>query len=74
MAGETSGRASLASPTAKTRALVALRRNRFLACTKSGHPPVDHLHSIENKIDKVAHFSLTQAIEGVQQDRSLTVS
>jgi hypothetical protein len=44
------------------------------SCTKSGHPPVDHLHSIENKIDKIAQFSLTQKLEGVQENRSLTVS
>ena len=43
-------------------------------CTKSCHPPVDGLHSIENKSDKVALFSLTQNLKGVQQDRSLTVS
>jgi hypothetical protein len=35
---------------------------------------VDALHSIENKSDKGPHFSLTQQLEGVQQDRSLTVS
>jgi hypothetical protein len=43
-------------------------------CTKSGHPPVDDLHSIENKSDKSALFSLTQKLKRVQQDRSLTVS
>jgi hypothetical protein len=37
-------------------------------CTKSGHPPVDALHSIENKSDKVAQFSLTPEIEGVQTE------
>jgi hypothetical protein len=36
--------------------------------------PVDGLHSIENKSDKGASFSLTPELEGVQQDRSLTVS
>ena len=25
-------------------------------CTKSGHPPVDALHSTENTQDKAAHF------------------
>jgi hypothetical protein len=35
---------------------------------------VNALHSIENKSDKSAIFSLTKKIEGVQQDRSLTVS
>jgi hypothetical protein len=43
-------------------------------CTKSCHPPVDSLHSAENKLDRVAMFSLTQTLKGVQQDRSLTVS
>jgi hypothetical protein len=43
-------------------------------CTKSCHPPVDALHSIENKSDRLAIFSLTQILKGVQQDRSLTVS
>jgi hypothetical protein len=43
-------------------------------CTKSGHPAVDGLHSVENKSDKGAHFLLTPELEGVQQDRSLTVS
>jgi hypothetical protein len=43
-------------------------------CTKSCHLPVDCLHLIENKPDKLAIFSLTQNLKGVQQDRSLTVS
>jgi len=43
-------------------------------CTKSGHPPVDGVHSIENKSDKGAHFLLTPELEGVQQNRSLTLS
>jgi hypothetical protein len=37
-------------------------------CTKSGHPPVDGLHTIENKSDRGAHFSLTQKLEGVQKE------
>jgi hypothetical protein len=43
-------------------------------CTKSCHLPVDCLHLIENKPDRLAIFSLTQNLKGVQQDRSLTVS
>jgi hypothetical protein len=43
-------------------------------CTKSGHPPVDGLHSIEKSILTNPHFSLTQKIEGVKQDCSLTAS
>jgi hypothetical protein len=43
-------------------------------CTKSGHPPVDALHSIEKSILTNSHFSLTAEVEGVQQDRSLTAS
>jgi hypothetical protein len=43
-------------------------------CTKSCHLPVDCLHLIENKPDKLAIFSLTRDLKGVQQDRSLTVS
>jgi hypothetical protein len=46
----------------------------FSLCTKSCHPPVNVLHSIENKSHKLAIFSLTQILKGVQQDRSLTVS
>jgi hypothetical protein len=43
-------------------------------CTKSCHLPVDCLHLIENKLDRLAIFWLTQNLKGVQQDRSLTVS
>jgi hypothetical protein len=35
---------------------------------------VDALHSIENSILTKLYFSLTQKIERVQQDRSLTAS
>ena len=49
-------------------------RNGFSTCTKTCHPPVDALHSIENKSDRSAIFSLTLNLESVQQDRSLTVS
>jgi hypothetical protein len=48
--------------------------DRFSLCTKSCHPPVNALHSTENKSHKLAIFSLTQILKGVQQDRSLTVS
>ena len=51
-----------------------LRNPATRSCTKSGHPPVDAVHSTENKRDKTAYFSLTLKIEGVQQDRSLTTS
>jgi hypothetical protein len=44
-----------------------LREIAMFNCTKSGHPPVDALHSIENKSDKGRHFSLTAKLEGVQQ-------
>jgi len=44
-----------------------LRDIAFPACTKSGHPPVDGLHSIENKADKGAHFLLTAKLERLQQ-------
>jgi hypothetical protein len=44
------------------------------SCTKSGHAAVHELHSIENKSHRLAIFSLTQFLKGVQQDRSLTVS
>jgi hypothetical protein len=33
--------------------------NRNCDCTKSWHPPVDELHSIENKGDKIAKKELT---------------
>jgi hypothetical protein len=51
-----------------------LREIAWSSCTKSGHMPVDGLHSIENKSHKAAIFSLTPELEGVEQDRSLTVS
>src|SRR5215831_14645410 len=38
------------------------------------HPPVNRLHSIAEKANTVAHFSLTARTEGVQKDRSLTAS
>jgi hypothetical protein len=43
-------------------------------CTNSCHPAVHGLHSAENRPHKLAIFSLTQNLKGVQQDRSLTVS
>jgi hypothetical protein len=62
-------------PMPKTRVRPAFRaRLDFSSCTKSCHPAVDRLHSIENKLDRGAYFLLTSKSEGVQQDRSLTVS
>jgi hypothetical protein len=58
----------------KTRAPPAFRENCWPACTKSCQQPVNGLHSIENKTDTNANFSLTEKLKGVQQDRSLTVS
>src|SRR5260370_27009769 len=43
-------------------------RNGFSSCTKSGHPPVDDLHSIENKSDRSAIFLLTPKLERVQKE------
>jgi hypothetical protein len=60
--------------TRKPMSRLPIARNRIIHCTKSCHPPVDAVHSIENKSDKLAIFSLTQILKGVQQDRSLTVS
>jgi hypothetical protein len=51
-----------------------LRELPFSVCTKSGHSPVDGLHSIENTHLADAGFSLTKIIESVKQNRSLTVS
>jgi hypothetical protein len=51
-----------------------LREIASSPCTNSGHPPVDALHFIENTHLTDAAFSLTNFLEGVQQDRSLTVS
>jgi len=51
-----------------------LREIAAFHCTKSGHPPVDGPHLLETKQDKTAFFLLTEKLEGVQQDRSLTVS
>jgi len=45
-----------------------LRDIAFPACTKSGHPPVDALHSIENKADKGARLLLTEKSERVQKE------
>jgi hypothetical protein len=58
----------------KLRPARLLRETAWSSCTKSGHPPVDGVHSIENKSDRGAHFSLTAELKGVQQSRSLTVS
>jgi hypothetical protein len=43
-------------------------------CTNSGQAPVNGVHSIENTDVTKRDFSLTQEIEGVQQDRSSTAS
>jgi hypothetical protein len=43
-------------------------------CTKSGHSPVDRLHSIENKRDKFARILLTLKTKRVELNRSLTAS
>jgi hypothetical protein len=43
-------------------------------CTKSGHRPVDELHSIENKRDKFARILLTLKNKRVELNRSLTAS
>jgi hypothetical protein len=51
-----------------------LLKTRGGICTKSGHGLVDGVHSIEKSIVRSAHFSLTEKIERVQQDRSLTAS
>jgi hypothetical protein len=65
-----SGQCTRANP-ALDAAFAKTRRSR---CTKSGHPPVDGLHSIEKSTLTNPYFSLTQKIEGVKQDRSLTAS
>jgi hypothetical protein len=39
---------------------------QFPDCTKSCQAPVDGLHSIENKLDKGATFSLTSVMGGVK--------
>jgi hypothetical protein len=44
-----------------------LREIAKRVCTKSGHPPVDWLHSIENTRVASGDFSLTKKIEGVEQ-------
>jgi hypothetical protein len=49
-------------------------QNLSPGCTKFCHRPVQRLHLPENKPHKLAIFSLTQNLKGVQQDRSLTVS
>jgi len=38
------------------------------------HPPVDELHSIENKGPKISNLFLTLSLVAVKQTRSLTVS
>jgi hypothetical protein len=61
-------------PHEKPRPASLLRYVAQTRCTISCHPPVDALHSIENKSDKSTTFSLTQNLKRVQQDRSLTAS
>ena len=46
----------------------------FTGAPESLHHPVDRLHSVEKKPDAARLFRLTEIIEGVKQDRSLTVS
>jgi hypothetical protein len=41
-------------------------------CTNFGQAPVDGLHSIENRRDRVARISLTSPAGGVKHTRSLT--
>jgi hypothetical protein len=61
-------------PRENPRPACLLREIASSPCTNSGHPPVDALHFIENTHLTDAAFSLTNFLEGVQQDRSLTVS
>jgi len=49
-------------------------KNDSQGCTIFGHGLVDGLHSIENTCVTARDFRLTEFIEGVQQDRSLTAS
>jgi hypothetical protein len=51
-----------------------LRKGSAGLCTKSGHSPVDELHSIENKRDKFARILLTLKTKRVELNRSLTAS
>jgi hypothetical protein len=51
-----------------------LRKGSAGLCTKSGHSPVDGLHSIENKRDKLARILLTLKTKSVELNRSLTAS
>jgi len=51
-----------------------LRKSSAGLCTKSGHSPVDGLHSIENKRDKFARILLTLKTKRVELNRSLTAS
>src|SRR5208282_2942138 len=43
----------------KIAAQTQLTKNRSYTCTKFRHPPVDELHSIETKRDKIAKKELT---------------
>jgi hypothetical protein len=52
----------------------ASAKTYFFVCTIFGHRPVDGVHSIENTCVTKVDFPLTELIEGVQQDRSLTAS
>ena len=49
-------------------------RSDFPVCTKSGQRLVDGVHSIENTDVTEHDFSLTEIIEGVELNRSLTAS
>jgi len=42
-------------------------RTHFARCTKSGHPPVDGVHSTENTRVANANFSLTAKIKRVER-------
>ena len=58
----------------KPRPARVLRENALSGCTISGHQPVNGVHSIQNTDVTKPDFSLTEFVEGVQQDRSLTAS
>jgi hypothetical protein len=57
---------SFGSRPRKSRMKLWSLETQFPDCTKSCQAPVDGLHSIENKLDKDATFSLTSVMGGVK--------
>ena len=51
-----------------------MQSGKYIGAPFAMHAPVNVLHSIESKVVRFLIFSLTQKIEGVKHNCSLTVS